>query len=393
MLGESKKISIGPNCTLILKGPASARILEGSLEALGYRPGPRDRLVAKPWRSLPLYSSDGAVVEVILGEGGSAELVGEDTIPREWRDLSNAVGESFKLMVIGGVDSGKTSLITYLYNNHVAKGGVWVADLDMGQSEICPPTTIAVALGGRPTPSLSVLEPTRVFPVGYTSPSHFLKKALDSVSDLVFAVGGEGRLLVNTDGWVEGDPARSYKAQLVRILRPSHVVLIGLEGAGEIEQALAEVGADLIQMRTPAAVMKRDQSARKALRELHYARYLRGSRLRSIPRRWLRVRPLLFPTLSMEDYLKTVVTELEQSAHQAAPLINGLDMTEAGIGIISYMWANDSLVPKLSLFAGIDDKSLARFYTPHEGAVGLMEVGAVILSTSFKEVHVLKPSS
>jgi hypothetical protein len=68
-------------------------------------------------------------------------------------------------------------------------------------------------------------------------------------------------------------------------------------------------------------------------------------------------------------------------------------MTEAGIGIISYMWANDSLVPKLSLFAGIDDKSLARFYTPHEGAVGLMEVGAVILSTSFKEVHVLKPSS
>ncbi len=391
MPSEAKRLPVGPNSTLILKGPASARLVEGSLEVLGYRPGSKERLVAKPWRSLPLYSRDGAVVEVYLGEGGGAEVVGEDTIPGDWRELSSSLGDSFRLMVIGMVDSGKTSLITYLYNTHVPQGRMVVADLDMGQSEICPPTTIALAIGGKPTPSLSALEPQRVYPVGYTSPSYLTSRALESVAELSSTIGSERRLLVNTDGWVEGDSARRHKSQLIRILKPSHVVLIGIEEADDLEEASKEVGAKLIRVSAPRVVLRRDQSARKALRELSYARYLRGARLRSVPRRWLRVRPLLLAGLPLEDYLRGVIEEIEESAHQIAVLVNGLEMTEAGIGILSYIWGGGMHKPALALFMGIDDRGFARFYTPYEGTIELMEVGAVILSTDFRELYVLRP--
>jgi hypothetical protein len=161
--------------------------------------------------------------------------------------------------------------------------------------------------------------------------------------------------------------------------------------ADDLVEASEEVGAELTRVSAPKVVLKRDLSARKALRELSYARYLRGARLRSIPRRWLRARPLLLAGLPLEDYLREVIGEMEESAHHLTMLVNGLEMTEAGIGILSYIWAGDRHEPSLALFMGIDDKGFARFYTPYEGTIELMEVGAVILSTDCREVYVLRP--
>src|SRR5512143_4154216 len=47
------------------------------------------------------------------------------------------------IMVIGGSDTGKTTLIEFLADFLSAKTKVGIVDLDMGQSHIGPPTTIA----------------------------------------------------------------------------------------------------------------------------------------------------------------------------------------------------------------------------------------------------------
>lgn len=166
MPAEASHIHISPHSTLIVKGPASARVLEGVVEVYGYSPGHKERIVVKPWKSLPFYSEAGAVMEVLLGEGGAAEVVEGTTIPHEWVDLASRLGSRFRVMVIGGVDVGKTSLLTYLYNRLVTGGGIAVADLDVGQSEICPPTTMGLAAGTRPTASLSTLKPEAIFTYG-----------------------------------------------------------------------------------------------------------------------------------------------------------------------------------------------------------------------------------
>lgn len=46
-------------------------------------------------------------------------------------------------MILGGSDTGKTSLVEYIANLLVSKFKVGIVDCDMGQSHIGPPTTIA----------------------------------------------------------------------------------------------------------------------------------------------------------------------------------------------------------------------------------------------------------
>ncbi|MEM0481960.1 MAG: Clp1/GlmU family protein [Nitrososphaerota archaeon] len=388
---EASNIHISPRSTLIVKGPASARVLEGSVEIYGYSPGPRERVVVKPWRSLPLYSDAGAVVEVLLGEGGAAEVVEGCTIPQEWVEVASRLGGRFRVMVIGGVDVGKTSLLTYLYNRLVSGGGIAVADLDVGQSEICPPTTMGIATGTKPTTSLSALKPEAIYPYGYTSPTYSVRESLRTAGELASGIEELGRVLINTDGWIDQERAKSHKSQLIEILKPSHVIFIGIDDHRGMEEAFARVGAEVINIHEPKVVMRRDQDARRQIREMNYTRFLRGARLVSTPRRWIKITPLILDSLPIEDYLKTVIKEMENAAVEKAPLIEGLDMSEAELGILSYVNVQGRKAQGLALFMGIDYKGFARIYTPHQGPIQELRAGSLILSASFKEVYTYQP--
>ncbi|MCS7145764.1 MAG: polynucleotide 5'-hydroxyl-kinase [Nitrososphaerota archaeon] len=391
MLTESQSISLRPRTTLILKGPASARITEGLVEVFGCVLGVRERVVAKPWRSLPLHSEGGASVEVLLGAGGAAEVVEGCTIPPDWVEIASRLGERFRAIVIGGVDTGKTSLLTYIYNKRVSDGGIALVDLDVGQSELCPPTTMAIAMGSKPSPHLSSIKPSAIFPYGYTSPSYSTKHSLKTVRELASSIEGLGRTLINTDGWIDHERAKDYKAQLIRTFKPSHVIFIGVDDYGEMREACDEVGAEVVEIQEPRLVMRRDQDARRQIREMNYTRFFRGARLISTPRRWIRITPLLSASIPVEDYLRLLVKEMENAAVERAPLIEGLDMTEAGFGVLSYVNAQGRRAQSIALFMGVDGKGLARIYTPHEGPIQELEVGAMILSTSFKEVFTYLP--
>ncbi len=388
---EASNIHISPRSTLIVKGPASARVLEGSVEVYGYSPGPKERVVVKPWRSLPLYSEAGAVVEVLLGEGGAAEVVEGCTIPQEWVEVASRIGGRFRVMVIGGVDVGKTSLLTYLYNRLVSGGGIAVADLDVGQSEICPPTTMGIATGIKPTTSLSALKPEAIYPYGYTSPTYSVRDSLRTARELASGIEELGRVLINTDGWIDQERAKNHKSQLIEILKPSHVIFIGIDDHRGMEEASAKVGAEVINIHEPKVVMRRDLDARRQIREMNYTRFLRGARLVSTPRRWIKITPLILDSLPIEDYLKTVIKEMENAAVEKAPLIEGLDMSEAELGILSYVNVQGRKAQGLALFMGIDSKGFARIYTPHQGPIQELRVGSLILSANFKEVYTYQP--
>lgn len=51
--------------------------------------------------------------------------------------------ENSTIMVLGGADTGKTTLIEYLADLLANKFSVGIVDCDTGQSHIGPPTTIA----------------------------------------------------------------------------------------------------------------------------------------------------------------------------------------------------------------------------------------------------------
>lgn len=123
------------------------------------------------------------------------------------------------VLVLGGVDTGKTTLVRGLS----ARLGGEVIDADVGQAEIGPPAVVSLGTYGGGMRA--------GYFVGDISPrGHFLP-LLVGIGRLV-AVAARP-CLVDTDGYVDDGAARAYKTELVNLVRPDALVL--LERRGELD--------------------------------------------------------------------------------------------------------------------------------------------------------------
>jgi polynucleotide 5'-kinase involved in rRNA processing len=86
------------------------------------------RVVVRVGKRLPFMVAQDSVFEVALGAAGAVVEVEGDTVPASWlQAFESAVGFEKKpltVMVVGSVDSGKTSFCTYLSNRLLAGAGV-----------------------------------------------------------------------------------------------------------------------------------------------------------------------------------------------------------------------------------------------------------------------------
>lgn len=384
--------------TLLIKGPASVRLVEGDAEIFHYRMERRRGVLARPWRSLPVHALSDAEVEVELGSDAWTKEVEGDTVPGSWRGLAESLGGSFRVMTLGGVDAGKTALSVYLYNAALERvREVSLAELDTGQAEVCPPTTMGIAFGAKQVPDLSLLRAGIIYPFGYTSPSYSVRRAVETAAALAGDLRGEA-VIIDPDGWIGSGPADRYKAELIRVLRPTHVALLGIEAGGAVSEAAEDMGAEFVRLEAPGAVTRRDSEARRRIREMNYTRFLRDSAIRSIPTSWLTITPLIDEDDEVgRDYLvflRSMIMDVERCGCSAAARLlqaEGLDLSRAGMGAISYLYSPEGAFVGLGLFMGIDERrQIARIYTPHRGAVREVKIGSLILSTSFEELHVFR---
>lgn len=126
----------------------------------------------------------------------------------------------FTLMVVGGVDSGKSTLITFLGNELLSLGfKVAVVDSDVGQKGVLPPGTISLAIPEGPFESMSELEGVAHYFVGTTAPSQFIGEMAVGVKRMVeIARNVADVVLIDTTGFVTGVGAemKRLKAELVK---------------------------------------------------------------------------------------------------------------------------------------------------------------------------------
>ncbi|MCK4475059.1 hypothetical protein KAU30_04375, partial [Candidatus Bathyarchaeota archaeon] len=95
-------------------------------------------------------------------------------------------------------------------------------------------------------------------------------------------------VVVNTDGWVEGEEAVNYKVKLVEHLNPNIVFCIQQrEELAPILNALENFRKMIVD--SPSAIRHRSREKRKSLRELGYVKYLRNAKVRSLPLNWLQI--------------------------------------------------------------------------------------------------------
>jgi polynucleotide 5'-hydroxyl-kinase GRC3/NOL9 len=294
--------------TLLVDGPASVQVVSGKAEVLGFVVKHSGRIVVREGKRLPFFVADTANFDVSLGENASVEEVEGNTIPPSWA-ASIEVLRGFQkkpavAMVVGKADSGKTSFCTYLINNLVnAKQKAAILDGDLGQSDIGPPCTVAYAIIAKPLTELYEVKARNAFFVGATSPSAAMSKTIDGMVQMKEEILGMTAdfVVVNTDGWVEGEEAVKYKLQLADTLEPDMVVCIQQEN--ELELLLSALGKyRTVEVKSSSAVKQRSMEKRKNLRERNYAKYLRDAKAKAFPLNQLAIEEKTgLPTRQGED--------------------------------------------------------------------------------------------
>jgi polynucleotide 5'-hydroxyl-kinase GRC3/NOL9 len=285
--------------TLLVDGPASISLLSGEISVLGATLQLEENLIVREGKRLPLWARIKSAVELRLGEGASVNETYAGTIPSSWENTARellSLDKPVTVTVIGGVDSGKTSFCTFLVNAAVKeKLKTAIIDADLGQSDIGPPSTVGFNFVAEPIKDLFEINAQDAFFVGSASPSGAISKIIDGLDFLKAKVIDQAPdfVIINTDGWIEGEEASAYKVRLAKVCGSNAVV--GLQQKNELNpilDALQEIKVFTID--SPQLVKPRDREKRKLLREISYKKYLKEAKMQTFSLSWIKVKNSIF---------------------------------------------------------------------------------------------------
>jgi polynucleotide 5'-hydroxyl-kinase GRC3/NOL9 len=288
--------TIEANKTMLVDGPASVRLVSGKAEEFGYFLKESHRVLIRQGKRLPFFVAEKSTFEVSLGpNSGIAETMGS-TNPPSWDKPVEAILGLQKrpvvAVVLGGIDCGKSSLCTYLFNKLVdGKCRIAVLDGDLGQSDIGPSATVGYGIASKPISELYNLKLRNACFVGVTSPITALSKTIEAITALETEILQQqiDYVIVNTDGLVDGDIAVKYKSDLVKALKPDVVVAVQMQD--ELAPLISSLETPAIVVEPSFALKQRTPEKRKTLREMTYLRYLKRAKLHCIPKSQVIIEP------------------------------------------------------------------------------------------------------
>lgn len=281
--------------TLLVDGPASVTLLSGETEILGAGFKASSKMIIREGKRVPFLVLEKTEFELFLGEKGVATEFETTTIPQSWENAVNTIldekKEPVNVMIIGGVDSGKTSFCVYLANRALKmKRRVTIIDADLGQADVGPPSTIGSCRITKPIRDPFQMNAENICFIGVTSPSNASAAVVDAIARLKEKALKRpvSILIINTDGWIEGEDAVRHKLSLIRQVKPD--VLIGIQQQNELTFLLGAVTeTQKMPVESSPAVRKRDREERKLLREIGYKKYLKGAAVESFPISWVKI--------------------------------------------------------------------------------------------------------
>ncbi|KPV61468.1 MAG: Polyribonucleotide 5'-hydroxyl-kinase [Candidatus Bathyarchaeota archaeon BA1] len=409
--------------TLLVDGPASVSLLSGAVEVLGATLKVGDKIVIREGKRMPFEVRKRAAFDLMLSEEVSFEEVDGSTIPSSWEDTTQKILSHEKpvtVMVMGGIDSGKTSLCTYLANKALREGWkVAIIDADVGQSDIGPPSTIGFSRVAVPIKDLFEVETENAYFVGLTSPSGAINKVMEGLTALRDRAleMGVNCLVINTDGWVEGEDAASYKVKLTEKVAPD--IVVGIQQGDELAPIITALkGVEVLSIESPPAIRRRDREKRKVLRELSYKKYLKGAKILTLLLSWVRVEgaPTRFGTTTTEhmekinDLLGTSavyceetpnasfiilrknqwvdgerVKRAEQSLLKRVKIIR--EGEEEGLLVALHDWLGNFL--GIGVLCAIDyERGVMKIYTPIRRNISTIRVGQIKLDKKGREIGI-----
>jgi polynucleotide 5'-hydroxyl-kinase GRC3/NOL9 len=288
------KLEVEKGKTAIVRG--SVRI-EGDAEIVG---GSVKSFTTQKY--IPVYCRGDCKMEV----NGDYILLDHDTIPKTWRELAEKDWET--LFIYGGVDSGKSTLATFLANK---SNECCVLDLDIGQSDIVHPAAMGYGIVDREIISLSQIRMFNGVFVGTISPAGRESRCLRGVAKLWKEIKSmRCRKIIDTTGWMRGRRAREYKLAKVEIIQPD--VIASFEGKPDFFE-----GYEVFELEKGFTI-ERSREERARIRIEKYQRWLESAGLIEIDVREIRLsntnlmKGKRIPKEFIEDILETEILFVER---------------------------------------------------------------------------------
>mgnify|MGYP000207819932 CR=1 FL=1 len=277
-------IEVSGGRSVRVKGPARISIADGECYITGARLSKGSQVVVSAYKSLAIYARTSAKIDVELGEGGGVDVARPEEEPLlEWVEAAEKIAsKGSKIVVIGPVESGKTTFTTLVANTTIEKGlRPCIVDADVGQEDIGPPGFIALSCPTKQFVWLRDLEPMSMRFIGHNTPSIGASRLVAAVADLALKGSAIGDLVViNTDGWISAPQAIEMKLDIARFVGATHIVALA---GGSFIGPLSRKGlAEIIILRSPQGVRTRSREERKILRSQAYRKAFEGSTVRSL---------------------------------------------------------------------------------------------------------------
>lgn len=197
-------------------------------------------------------------------------------------DIRDQVMDACLTMVIGGSDTGKTTLIARLAQEIVAAGErCAVIDADVGQSNIGPPTTIGLGEFRSGIESLSQIDAHAIYFVGSPSPVGHLLPSVTGTRKMVDKARESGfqRILIDTTGLIHGALGEALKGHKAELVGPDLIVVLQREQeCAHLIRRIRTVASGTVAVLRPADhVRTRSFAERKDFRERSLQAYFSRS--------------------------------------------------------------------------------------------------------------------
>ncbi|AAL80236.1 polyhydroxyalkanoate depolymerase [Pyrococcus furiosus DSM 3638] len=183
-----------------------------------------------------------------------------------------------KIMVIGDVDTGKTTLIVYLANELISRGfKVAIVDADVGQKGILPPATISLALADMKFSSLSELKPLIHYFVGSITPSQFFGEMIVGTMRLS-EIGKKfaDYVLIDTTGMIYGSGVE-LKRLKIEAVKPD--LILALEKKEELNPIVSGFEDKTIKLKVSENARSYSRSERRQIRQEKWRKYFENAKI------------------------------------------------------------------------------------------------------------------
>ena len=186
------------------------------------------------------------------------------------------------IMILGGIDVGKTFLIENIAEFLSDGIDIGIVDIDMGQSRIGPPTTIGWGIVRDGFKDWEDIEVIDMFFVGDTSP---FKNLLPTITGAEYITGkaklDTEKILIDTTGLVLGVIGRILKWNLIEIIRPD--IIITLERENELDHLLKVYkntkSFKIFRLPSPRGAKIKSQLSRNNYRKKMFREYFKNSKI------------------------------------------------------------------------------------------------------------------